>query len=424
MSLLLRLLNNSPPVLLPVGQNLSNSVPQFRKQWGYAQFAQNLLLTTLAVVAVASTEVRAPLQVQQNKVTQQPVYATPNLLTTTLSTPVVAKPFLNTDLQTVRASTRTPEFSYPNLLVGTLAQTQAQVPFSQTQWVNPQTIRSAIADIYGYPLALKSVSQTPFSQTQWVNPSLLARGAQSTDTRNLLTGTLAPVAVETVVSRAPFVVQQNRLLQQLPIATGNLLVTTLAQTQSTPFSQTQWANPQATRTATADSYASSIALLTAVTQAPFSQTQWANPQITRTATADSYASSIALLTSVTQAPFSQTQWSNPQATRTATADSYASSIALLTAVTQAPFSQTQWSNPQLPRLTTASDQVVNMTLTVLSTIPGTPVFGSTQPNPQIVVSSAAQFSTPNLLTNLLPPVVPPATDYNDYHRRYRRISYR
>jgi hypothetical protein len=284
---------SSPPAAAPFTSNALQT-PARTPQRGFADFAQNLLLTTLAVVAAAAPFTPyvfsnpAAAQFRQDTAVARNVAAlgsapfkTPTWAQTTTQSRPDFNPQYNLSLYApvVAAAPFTPYgFSNPSALAARQsAQAQQQAPwlFQTVQppfaalAVNPTTLRANPDTLVSGSNLAVLLTQRPVQAP--LSDVLRAQRSVAPDVApNLLTTTLVPPAV------APFVPvsfdNARALVRTTVFDAVNLLNTTLAQVAA-PFTPPVFANPSAQQRLQTQPAVQSALLA----QAPFTPPVWPQP---------------------------------------------------------------------------------------------------------------------------------------------------
>jgi hypothetical protein len=284
----------------PPFANTDQPNPIARKQSGFLEVGQSLILATLAItVAVVF---RAPLYTAPVKARTVALHDTvPNLLTGTLA-PAIVLPFAQTDwpnppARRAMAVETTPNVAlYPPIVV---------LPFAQGDWPNPLGRRPISVD--AAPNTLAAITVAPFNLDDWPNPQ-----------RARFQGIEGPpnVALNAPIPIPPF----NQ--DEFPTPTrasspgqldapGSLLLTTLRPAAPAPFTSLDWPTPQRAKGfASTDVQGANWIPPPSIT-APFSQSDWPTPNRLRSApSADSVAAQLPLGISP-RLPVAALDWQNP-----------------------------------------------------------------------------------------------------------------
>lgn len=332
-----------------------------RRQFGYSEVVANILLTTLAVAAVSVT-LREALYTQQNKRVVQQVEQAPNT-TLRMAGTVTQAPFSQDNWPNPPTIKRTQTAETPNTTLR-MPVVVAGAPFAQEDWPNPQRARNNQWG-FDYSVTATTLQIVPYhaADSQWPNPQLRAAHRQTWDSPNVTVNlpTSTPPSTDNV--RTPLITKRIVTRQQNVFDSPNV----------------------------------TIKLPAGVVQSPFNQTDWPNPKL--------------------RAAHRQL-WDQPNVTITLPIDPLTYEYAP---------SDNQWPNPHLfkPRKNTSDFLPVNLLPIVSATGYSYSPSDNQWANPKRSQNMAAYLSTDlNLLTSTLTPDTPPAPGECDYHRRYRRISYR
>lgn len=359
--------------------------PRFVRTQPQYQFATNLLLTTLAVTAVAPFTPACATQLDpvRSKVSVQQSHQSPNLLLSTLSVPVGKTS--NGAIPGIRVQAQQP-VNIGNLLENTLAPIEVGAPFTLTDWQNPVRVvspreyGSTQAQVFNTP---DPVVNDPFKQVEWPNPALNPRQTQGlvasqifntadvaqvkpflqTDWQNPVWrvpireyGFVQAQVFNTadVVNIKPFLLTdwQNPILrvrQVVPISHRPTVDPATPQPETgTPFIQTDWQNP--VRAVAVREYGSIQAQVfntaDVVIVKPFLQADWQNPRINPKYR--QFLNSGRVL-GEEPLPFAQTEWPNPLLKPLARQGlTVAQIFNTADVVFVKPFLQLDWPNPVLP----------------------------------------------------------------------------
>lgn len=330
--------------------------------------AVNLLLTTLAVVAVSlpfgQTDWQRPIRASARQVEQ-----VQNLLLNALA-PAAPQPFAQPEWPRPRPRLRLPSERPQNLLATTLA---PATPFAQGEWFSPRRAQRIDVVVVHPPNLLVTTLEPapePFKQLDWAKPVRPTRSAQEPP-QGLLQGTLAPAAAE------PFSQSQwmrprgkGRVSVEPP---RNLLATTLApEAAQVPFSQTEWLvqhRIQRPRVEQVPNLLGTTLAPTVVVDAPFSQPEWSRPQ--RRVDGPQVLYHRVVLRA--EAPFAQLEWGTPARPRRHDAGPYNPNLfgtVLAPAAADAPFSQLEWFSPK--RTLRRGDELFLVGLPLLAPLPPEP----------------------------------------------------
>jgi hypothetical protein len=350
--------------------------PRARQQ-GFVQVAQNLLLTTLAVGAVAAPFVPDELQNPVRRVAQIQQTVHQNLLTTTLAQPA-AVPFKPVTFANPLPAKRSTQVEQRPVAPGSLL-----APFS------PDDLSIYVA---------RKVPQQPELQTGLLQTSLY------TDP-------------PTLVARVPLVAAAvKRAIVQQPDPLHNLLATTLgAQAPvAAPFRQTDWPNPQ--RRA-GNMGAQVLTVLSYYDQNAFRQTEWPNSVVARKVQQPQLVPNLSTSTLSVVVPAGdprrQTDWPNPVRAKQVQQPQPQTGLlqtALFTTPIDPKVSQTDWPNPTRARAVQQPDVPPALLQGALFTEPPTLVARAPVAAQKPVAAVPQQPAVlPNLATTLLytPPVVNP-----------------
>lgn len=352
----------SVPAGGPVGEQLfPKSAP--RKQFGYCETVfTNLLLTTLAVAAT-TTVFREPLYTQRNVVRPQVIEARANLLTTTLAPSGQAQaPFSQASWPNPPVIKNQPQFEYRNTLLTALG-TPPGTPIVSVQWPNPIIKRSSVFSGFEYIPTAHTLLIGPYypSDTQWPNPTIIRRQEPFLFPNLVNTTFTDPVVASTNTTRPPLYTRHSPIRHPAVGFAQNNLQGALSTVVGTPLRPMWIDNPL--------------------------RAKWTQPeQVTnrQPLTGAGY--------NYQYAP-SDNQWPNPILfkARWNTPDFLPINTTQIMAAYAYQYSPSdnQWANPT----------------------------GSRAIAPYLQ-------DTPNLLNTTLGSTTPDPTLYCDYHRHYRRISYR
>ena len=325
--------------------------PRFVRVQPQYQFATNLLLTTLAVVAPVAAPFTPANATQLDPVrpraSYQQVQFVPNLLLSTLSVPIGKA--THEPVPRLRA-VQQPDGPL-NLLTTTLAvAAPAEPPFTQDDWPNP--VRATRTREHGFTQAQifntpNPVVGTPFALTDWPNPILKPRQNQ---------GLIASQVFNTadVVTAKPFL-QSDWPNPVRPVSAREYgfvqaqVFNTADVVFETPFHQDDWQNPlrviPRAQTPLMHRYAGEPVIADATK--PFLQGDWPNP--VRAILAREYGFAQPQIFNTADVPnvkpFLQTEWPNPRVNPT-----YRQFLnnGRVLGEEPLPFSQSDWPNP-LPK---------------------------------------------------------------------------
>lgn len=198
--------------------------------------ALNLLLTTLAVVAVQAPFVQTDWQ-RPVRATARQVEQAPNLLLSTLA-PAAPQPFAQLEWPRSRGGVRLPA-DLPQNLIGTTLAPVAE-PFSLPDWPRPRSrlrLPSEQAQNLLATTLAPAAPETPFAQIEWPRPKRPTEGSHVLYHRGFLQEPFAQLEW-----RAP---TRGRRVDTGPAP--NLLGTVLAPAAAdAPFSQPEWFSPRRT----------------------------------------------------------------------------------------------------------------------------------------------------------------------------------
>lgn len=365
--------------------------PQKRFYAPYASSDGNLLTSTLATAPVTLLS-RVPLITQRPAARQQGfVQVAQNLLLTTLAVGAVAAPFVPDEFQNpVRRAAQVQPQVFNNLLTNTLAQAPAAVPFKQTDWQNPRTATTRAqpqqqAVLPGRLLApfkvgaftvsvakpaaqqppttpnlsittLAPAASRPFVQADWQRPTPAKPPQQPDVAPSLLQGALY-TDPPTLVARVPLVsAAVKRALAQQPQVQPSLLTTTLA-TQApagTPFKPFDWQNP-ARRFGSLDAHSIVTTSYYEQSGTPIVPLRFDNPTISKRVQQPDIPRPL-LQTTLFTAPavplVRQTDWQNPVRARLVQQPQLLPNLlqgTLFTAPAVPVIRQSDWTNPVRPR---------------------------------------------------------------------------
>lgn len=229
--------------------------------------------------------------------------------------------------------------------------------------------------------------------------------------------------------RAPLYTRRPVVPSQVVDASLNLLAGgPLGMTPGTPTVPIAWPNPviAAGRGRQYDFF-NNIRPLTAA-PIPFLPVSWPNPQLRVIGRYDIFQNLLVTTLTQTSDPYcaSDNQWPNPTRPVHRQAKDSFNSIPLLTFVSAAPFFQTDWPNPTL-RIDSRAlrNYSYGLITTTLSLPVGTPLLPMWIDNPVLRRYSTAAFTrvADNVLITAENPN-PPGSGSDEYHRKYRRISWR
>lgn len=239
---------------------------------------------------------------------------------------------------------------------------------------------------------------------------------------NLLTSTLTPSAPSAPVGQQLYDGPRARPASM----DQHVMVSRVLVAPSAPLAQTEWPNPQVARRVAQDTQLG-IGLLppSAGGDAPFVQRDWANPVTKlRAALQPILFRSDVVEVAPDTIPFNEYRWPNPEGVRRGN-QSHQLSVSLLTllppAVSTPPFVQSEWVNPQ--RRAFSLDALATVSRVLSNDGAALPFNQYQWPNPTL---KTARNNASTMFRSAIGSDAPPdpGTGYNDYHRRYRRISYR
>jgi hypothetical protein len=309
--------------------------------------------------------------------------------------------------------------SYANLLENTLAPT-ASAPFTQRDWINPQQ-RPFSLEALGTFNRILTNPIAPLVQTDWPNPTRQQPrvNALSYEQSTPLWVLLPPAGVSVPFAQDdwpnPVVKLRAALLPTLYRPNVEVITTV-------PLAQRDWPNPVLARVF-AQAYTQGVPLwvqLPPSTSPPFFQTEWPNPTLKQLTAQQPtlYRPNVEVITTV---PLAQEDWPNPTRARVVP-QSYEQQVPLwvkLPPVATFPFVQGTSANPQLRQYSLEALGTFNRILIN----PVAPFAQTFWPNPmRMVAKNNAATMFRSAIGSDAPP--DPGGGYSDYHRHYRRVSYR
>jgi hypothetical protein len=257
-----------PPGAAPSqsAQHLLDQLPERRRQRGFMEVSQSLVLTTLAALAVIP---RAPLYTQLDQKPEQEAFQPPNLALqlqpAAPQTPVGR--FLDTPMPE-----RIDKLEAHTLIVTRFVLEQA--PFRQTDWPTPQRLHERdVHFLLPQPRPTEAAPEVPLIRPfDWPTPVR----AKERDVHGLQFQVRPPeVAPGTPIIPIDLTFEVPRHPDPVVFDPPNLLTTTLFVTPVLPFRQMDWPNPvQAEQRQFGFAYNSMVPLLPPDVVQPTGNDEW------------------------------------------------------------------------------------------------------------------------------------------------------